>query len=244
VARIVPQRAGICPLYLEATEFAAPLWLCHRSLEATGHALIAQGRLADLLRRVSAFGVTLARIDVRQEASRHADTLSTITRALGLGSYDEWDESARLEFLLRELTSRRPLIPVDLETSPDVREVLDTFHMIAHTPAGSLGAYVISMTGCASDILAVELLQKEAGVASPLRVVPLFETSRDLKQAGAVMDVLLALPWYRTRAGGRQEVMIGYSDSAKDVGRLTAGWDLYRAQEEIVAACPAGPRWL
>ena len=68
-------------------------------------------------------------------------------------------------------------------------------------------------------MLAVELLQKAARVAPPLRVVPLFETSRDLQQAGAVMDTLLAEPWYRARIGGRQEVMIGYSDSAKDVGR-------------------------
>src|SRR5690606_25571105 len=75
------------------------------------------------------------------------------------------------------------------------------------------------------------------GVPYPLRVVPLFETSRDLGNAGAVMDALLAIPWYRERTGGRQEVMIGYSDSAKDVGRLAAGWDLYRAQEEVIRAC-------
>jgi phosphoenolpyruvate carboxylase len=109
--------------------------------------------------------------------------------------------------------------------------------MIARAPSGSLGAYVVTMTRHASDVLAVELLQKDARVASPLRVVPLFETSRDLHHAGAVLDALLAVPWYRARIGGRQEVMIGYSDSAKDVGRLTAGWDLFKAQEEVVAAC-------
>jgi phosphoenolpyruvate carboxylase len=109
--------------------------------------------------------------------------------------------------------------------------------MIARTPAGSLGAYVITMTRSASDILAVELLQKEARVAKPLRVVPLFETSADLQHAGGVIDRLLQIPWYRARTGGRQEVMIGYSDSAKDVGRLTAGWELYKAQEAVVAAC-------
>ena len=109
--------------------------------------------------------------------------------------------------------------------------------MIARMPAGSLGAYVITMTRGASDVLAVELLQKEA--ASPRRcgVVPLFETARDLQNAGAIVDDLLGLPWYRERIGGRQQVMLGYSDSAKDVGRLTAGWELYKAQEAIVAAC-------
>ena len=114
--------------------------------------------------------------------------------------------------------------------------------MIARIPPGSLGAYVITMASRASDVLAVELLQKVSGVAAPLRVVPLFETSRDLENAGAILDTLLPIPWYRERINGRQEVMVGYSDSAKDVGRLAAGWDLYRAQEEIVAAVPA-PRY-
>lgn len=224
-------------VYVDPDEFVSTLRLCHRSLEETGHALIADGRLTDLLRRAAAFGVTLARIDVRQDSSRHTEALAAITSALGLGSYADWDEAARIQFLLRELHGRRPLIPPDLDTTPEVRDVLDTFRMMARAPAGSLGAYVITMTRRASDVLAVELLQKEARVPIPSRVVPLFETSQDLQNAGAVVDSLLGIPWYRERTGGRQEVMIGYSDSAKDVGRLTAGWDLYKAQEEIVAAC-------
>jgi phosphoenolpyruvate carboxylase len=224
-------------VYVEATDLAAALSLCHRSLEATGYGLVAAGRLTDLLRRVSAFDVTLARIDVRQHADRHTDALATVTAALGLGSYADWGEPQRIAFLLGELAGRRPLVPADLDATPEVHDVLDTFRMIARAPEGSLGAYVISMARRASDVLAVELLQKEARVAAPLRVVPLFETSLDLQHAGAVMDGLLGLPWYRTRTRGRQEVMIGYSDSAKDVGRLTAGWDLYKAQEAIVTAC-------
>jgi phosphoenolpyruvate carboxylase len=108
--------------------------------------------------------------------------------------------------------------------------------MIARLPPGSAGAYVITMASRASDVLAVEFLQMTAGVSSPLRVVPLFETSRDLANAGAIVDALLAIPWYRGRIAGRQEVMIGYSDSAKDVGRLAAGWDLYKAQEAVLSA--------
>ena len=112
--------------------------------------------------------------------------------------------------------------------------------MIAAAPAGSLGAYVITMSRSASDVLAVELLQKALRVATPLRVVPLFETARDLAAAGPAIDRLLGVPSYRARViagGGRQEVMIGYSDSAKDIGRVAAAWELYRAQEAIVAAC-------
>jgi phosphoenolpyruvate carboxylase len=224
-------------IYVEPTDLIADLRLCHRSLSDTGHALIAAGQLTDVIRRVTVFGVTMARIDVRQDSSRHAETLAEITSALGLGSYTEWDEAARVRFLERELAGRRPLIPPDLDPGGDTREVLDTFRMIARAPVGSLGAYVITMARNASDVLAVELLQKEAQVPAPLRVVPLFETSRDLRHAGAVIDALLGVPWYRARIGGRQEVMIGYSDSAKDVGRVTAGWDLYNAQHDVVAAC-------
>jgi phosphoenolpyruvate carboxylase len=224
-------------IYLDAPELLEPLQLCHRSLEATGNGLIAGGRLIDVMRRVVTFGLSLARLDIRQDSARHEDALAAVTSALGLGSYADWDEARRLEFLVRELAGRRPLIPADLDASPAVGDVLDTFRMIARTPPSSLGAYVITMTRAASDVLAVELLQKEAGVSPPLRVVPLFETSKDLPNAGAAVNALLGIPWYRERTKGRQEVMIGYSDSAKDVGRLAAGWDLYRAQEDVVRVC-------
>jgi phosphoenolpyruvate carboxylase len=223
--------------YVEAHEMSAALALCERSLRETGYGVVAEGRLLDLRRRLGVFGLTLARLDIRQDASLHTETLAAITSAVGLPSYAELDETARVAFLLRELEGRRPLIPADFAPPPELRDVLDTFRMIAKTPPESLGAYVITMTQSASDILAVELLQKEAGVARPLRTVPLFETSRDLRQAADVLSSLLDLPWYRGRIAGRQEVMIGYSDSAKDVGRFSAGWDLYKAQEAIVAAC-------
>jgi len=163
--------------------------------------------------------------------------LTAITSALGLGAYEEWNEEQRIEFLLRELGNPRPLVPHRLDAPADVQDTLETFRMIGAQPPESLGAYVITMTRSASDILAVALLQQEAAVAPPLRIVPLFETSRDLEQAGAVLDRLLSIPWYRDLIGGRQEVMVGYSDSAKDVGRLAASWDLHCAQEAIVDTC-------
>ena len=98
-----------------------------------------------MLRRVSAFGMTLARLDIRQDASRHTETLAAVTSALGLGSYADWDEAKRVDFLLTELAGRRPLIPADLKPASEVQDVLATFRMIARTPAGSLGAYVITM---------------------------------------------------------------------------------------------------
>ena len=123
---------------------------------------------------------------------------------------------------MRELAGRRPLVPPHLEASPEVQDVFDTFRMLARLPSGSLGAYIITMASVPSDVLAVELLQREFGVARPLRVVPLFETADDLRQAGSMLRQLLSMPWYRERINGHQEVMIGYSDSAKDVGRFGA----------------------
>lgn len=215
------------------------LMLASRSLEETGQGVVAEGRLLDLIRRLHCFGLHMVRLDIRQESDRHTDTLDAITRHLDIGSYAEWPEEKRVEFLLTELSSRRPLIPDDLPTSADVREVLDTFAMLPTLPSDSLGAYVISMAHGASDVLAVELLQKEAGVARPLRVVPLFETIDDLRASQDIIASLLAIPWYRSRIDGRLEVMIGYSDSSKDGGRLAAAWELYRAQERLVALCKA-----
>ena len=224
-------------VYLEATALTAPLRLCFDSLVESGDGILAQGRLTDLLRRLSVFGLVLARLDIRQESDRHTQALDAVTRALRLGSYAEWDEDRRCDFLLRELDNPRPLAPRQLDLEPETRDVLDTFQAIARIHPESLGAYVVTMTHQASDLLAVHLLQQDAGVSPPLRVVPLFETAADLQRAPEVMDRLLAIAAYRQRIGGRQEVMVGYSDSAKDVGRLTAGWELYKAQERIVSAC-------
>ena len=233
-ARDVPSPDDV---YLDARSLHEPLRLCYDSLVATGNVETASGRLLDVLRRVAAFGVTLAPLDIRQESGRHTEALDAITMALRLGSYAEWDEARRIEFLVRELDNPRPLIPPDLNTTPEVEDVLETFAEIAHIHPESLGAYVITMTHQASDVLAVELLQKAARMPRPLRVVPLFETANDLRNAGEIVDRLLAIDWYRRRINGRQEVMVGYSDSAKDMGRLSAGWQLYKTQETIVEIC-------
>ena len=141
------------------------------------------------------------------------------------------------------LAQDRKLTPPRMPMNARVAEVLDTFRMLAAIHPESLGAYVITMAGQPSDVLAVELLQREAGVDPPRRVVPLFETARDLRAAGAddrraAVDSVVPRPRHAPR-GQAQEVMVGYSDSAKDVGRLAAAWELYKAQEAIVAASRA-----
>ncbi|MGE8498401.1 MAG: phosphoenolpyruvate carboxylase [Pseudomonas sp.] len=218
-------------------DLMAPLELCFQSLHACGMGVIADGPLLDCLRRAATFGLFLVRLDVRQDSTRHAAALSEITDYLGLGNYAEWDEDTRLAFLLTELESRRPLLPGHFKPSGDTAEVLATCREVAAAPAASLGSYVISMAGSASDVLAVQLLLKEAGLQRPMRVVPLFETLADLNNAGTVIDRLLRLHGYRARLHGPQEVMIGYSDSAKDAGTTAAAWAQYRAQETLVKIC-------
>ena len=225
-------------IYRQSEQLRAPLMLCYDSLVECGDQMIADGRLTDILRRLDAFGLTLLKLDIRQEAGRHAAAIDAITQYLGLGSYAEWDEARRQEFLVSELNSKRPLIastfPAPGETSDEVSEVLATFRMLASENPESFGAYIISMASRPSDVLAVALLQKECRVLQPLPVVPLFERLDALRGASACMDRLFEIEWYKEHIGGRQEVMIGYSDSAKDAGILSAAWGLYQAQAELV----------
>lgn len=238
-ASLHDERAASTDAYTDASQLADVLQLCRRSLESTGNSLMASGRLTDILRRVAVFGLTLTRLDLRQEAARHTEAVEWIARTCGWGRYTDLPEHERQQVLVRELTSRRITHErLALANADDrVRDVIETFKMAARLPADSLGAYVITRASVPSDVLAIEFLQMVAGSRTPQRVVPLFETAADLQRAGAVMNELLAIPWYRDRIGGRQEVMIGYSDSAKDAGRFSAAWALYRAQEEVIAAC-------
>lgn len=218
-------------------ELLEPLLLCHRSLHDCGMGLIADGQLLDTIRRTTTFGLTLGRLDIRQDAARHSSALNEITQWLGLGEYAKWDEAQRQDFLLAELSNRRPLLSSDFVPSAEAQEVLATCQVIAQSAPDALGSYVISMASAPSDVLAVQLLLKEAGLKRPMRIAPLFETQDDLHNAAGVIEQLLSLEDYRKRLLGPQEVMIGYSDSAKDAGTTAAAWSQYRAQEELVAVC-------
>ncbi len=225
---------GPAPAHTSADTLLAPLMAIYDSLHECGDGVIADGRLTDIIRRLHGFGLNLMRLDIRQEASRHAEVLDAVTRYLDMGSYLDWDEERRIAFLVGELSRKRPLIPDDVPLKRNAREVLDTFHMLARQDPDALGAYVISMASTPSDVLAVELLQRECGIRRPLRVVPLFERLDALEGTAECMTRLFSIDWYFKHIAGRQEVMIGYSDSAKDAGQLAAAWGLYRAQEALV----------
>ncbi|MEZ8309108.1 phosphoenolpyruvate carboxylase [Vibrio splendidus] len=214
-----------------------PLYACYQSLHECGMGVIADGSLLDTLRRLKAFGVHLVRLDVRQESTLHSDVLSELTRYLGIGDYDQWSEQDKIAFLTNELSSKRPLLPRDWEPSEQVKEVLDTCKVVAAQPREAFGAYVISMARTASDVLAVHLLLQECGCPYRMDVCPLFETLDDLNNSEAVMKQLMSIDLYRGFIQNHQMVMIGYSDSAKDAGVMSAGWAQYDAMDKLVKVC-------
>ncbi|MDO9935424.1 phosphoenolpyruvate carboxylase [Glaesserella parasuis] len=211
-----------------------PLYDCYQSLHQCGMRIIANGGLLDCLRRIRCFGLGLSRLDIRQESTRHEMAIAEITRYIGLGDYSQWTEDDKQAFLVRELSSRRPLVPTNWTPSPETKEILDTCKVVAEQPEGVISAYVISMAREASDVLAVHLLLKEAGCKTTIPVSPLFETLDDLDHCEKVMTDLFNIGWYRGVINNKQMVMIGYSDSAKDAGMLAASWAQYRAQEALV----------
>jgi len=228
------QHSNAKDIITRTQQLKQPLELCYQSLKAMGMHSIANGLILDILRRVACFGINLVKLDIRQDGERHGDTLSELTRYLGLGDYNAWNEADKQAFLLQELNSKRPLIPACWKPSAEVQEVLDTCKVVAQTDPQALGIYIISMARQASDVLSVQLLLKESGCPFRIPVAPLFETLDDLNNAADVMERLFAVDWYRGYINGEQHVMIGYSDSAKDAGVMAASWGQYKAQETLV----------
>ena len=225
------------PPVLFTQDVVSPLQQCRTSLAEVGLSAIADGKLLDLIRRLDSFGAHLVTLDVRQESTRHSDVIGEITTALGLGNYSEWSETDKQTFLKAEITNPRPLLPLNFTASEPCQEVLDTFRVIAETPREALGCYVISMASEPSDVLAVQLLLKATGGPLDLPVSPLFETLDDLDGAPSTLESLLSDAEFRERTSHSMVVMIGYSDSAKDAGMLSAGWAQYRAQEALLNIC-------
>ena len=214
-------------------EIIQPLNDVYRSLSLVKCQIIADGIVLDLIRRAHTFGLNLTKLDIRQEAARHYKLITSVCKKLGIADYSKLSEEAKIQFLSKEYKSRRPLIPQNIKLDADDRETWKTFKMISESPRECLGAYVISMASNVSDILVVMLLQKEAGIKSCLRIVPLFETLSDLQNSHIVMENLFKHSWYVNYFKKNQEIMIGYSDSSKDAGKFAASWAQYCAQEKL-----------
>jgi phosphoenolpyruvate carboxylase len=230
--------------YRGPLELLRELRLLDASLRANGAELAAEVWLGRFLRQVSAFGLNLSVMEVRQEASRHHATLDEILAGNDRPGYLQLDPASRAE-LLNSLLQERGLLPA-LDLSESSEDVWMTFRAIAegHARFGEqcLDTYVISMTSSAADVLAVLLLARLAGVSDALDIVPLFETAADLQTSPLIIAELFACEPYRSHLatrGNRQQVMIGYSDSNKSEGYLAAHWALYEAQGDLARLCNA-----
>ncbi|MDC3395781.1 phosphoenolpyruvate carboxylase [Candidatus Pelagibacter sp.] len=220
-------------LLQDKNEILKPLRDIRESLNSNNSQHIANSDLLDLIRRVRCFGINLARLDIRQESSRHEQLLNEILKKKSKINYSNLNEQKKISLLNNLIKQKKYFLDKLNIINKENKEVWDTFKQISKEPAQCLGAYVISMTSKASDILSVYFLQKQAQTKNLLRVVPLFETLDDLKNAKDVMENLFKLSWYRKLINHQQEVMIGYSDSSKDAGKLSASWHQYKLQEEL-----------
>jgi phosphoenolpyruvate carboxylase len=240
--------------YASVEEFLTELEVVSGSLMSNGGAEVARGRLRALIHAARAFRFHLAPIDLRQNSDVHERVVAELFHRAGTNiDYVAAPETEREACLLRELSAPRLLgspfmfytdeTRSELEIARAIREIQSSFGQQA------LPHYIISKTASSSDLLEAMLLMREAGIMRPgdeqptmsVRIVPLFETIDDLRRCESVMDRFLSLPGIMTIVrgswGGVLEVMLGYSDSNKDGGFLTSGWELYQAEARLTNLC-------
>ncbi len=238
------------PPYATPDELLADLDVIDASLRANGSALLADDRLARLRDAVDVFGFHLSGLDMRQNSDVHEEVIAELLAWAGVHpDYAALSEPERVEVLVAELSTRRPLIRDDAELSELARKELDIVFAAARAVRvfgpEAVPNYIISMCQSVSDMLEAAILLKEAGlldvsgedVYAPIGIVPLFETIDDLQRGSSILESVLDLPQYRAMVHARgesQEVMLGYSDSNKDGGYLAANWALYRAELDLV----------
>jgi phosphoenolpyruvate carboxylase len=232
--------------YPEAARYRTDLAVLDRSLRAAGFADVAEQDLRDMLRRVDVFGFHLASLDVRQHSNVHDRVVGELLAAGGRPGYLEMDEAARRATLVEVLTA--PITPTRERDglSADAREVLATLDVLgrARRELGPRACerYVTSFTREVSDLLEVVFLSRAAGLApGELRPVPLLEQLEDLDRAEQIAAALLEEPVLRTEIGNELEIMVGYSDSGKQVGYVASSIALRRAQRALAeVAAKAG----
>ncbi len=245
---VAQQAIGDASAYRDSDELLADLSIIEKSLVANGSGVLAKGHLKAVGRAVEVFGFHLAALDLRQNSDVHERTVGEMLGLVQPGiEYSALAEPERIRLLLMELATARPLsspfLSYSAETESEVAILRATAEAHRHYGPTSVPHYVISKTTGVSDILETAVLLKEAGLLRPhpgaldLDIVPLFETIEDLRNCSTVMDELLGLPEYARLLESRgrvQEVMLGYSDSNKDGGFLTSGWELYKAEIALV----------
>ena len=240
---------GFLEPYATVEEFLNDLKKLQRSLHENGSQLLAEGRLADIIRSVSVFGFHMMPLDLRQHASKHADVVAELFQHAGLEDYNSLNEEQKQAALLRELIHQRPLYSPFITYSDHTRHELAIFNEARKIKdefgEDAVTQSIISNCEQPSDLLALALLLKESGLLvvengkphSRINIVPLFETIEALENACPVMETMFRLDWYDAlleSRGNIQEIMLGYSDSNKDGGYVTSSWCLYQAELGLV----------
>jgi phosphoenolpyruvate carboxylase len=236
--------------YESIEEFIADLDVIGDSLTAYGSKPLTKGRFRILRRAADCFGFHLGTLDLRQNSAVHATTIAELLRAVDPGlRFEELDEDERIALLSQELASRRPLVRPNWQYSEATAGELEIFSAardgMKKYGVGAIATAIVSNTRSVSDLLSLGVLLKEFGMITPegrsnINIVPLFETIGDLRNSVGIMERLLSIPAYRKlvdSCGGLQEIMIGYSDSNKDGGYVTSGWELYKAEVGLVELC-------
>ncbi|MFT7574718.1 MAG: phosphoenolpyruvate carboxylase [Alphaproteobacteria bacterium] len=246
---VVPNRPAIGTAlpYLVPTELDADLAIIDASLRATGCEALTNGRLRRLRRAIDCFGFHLAALDMRQNSDVHEATIAELLAAVDEGAnYADLDEAQRITLLKNELANTRPLVRPHQTYSEQTTREFDILKAAkaAHNTFGAQAVPTSIISNCrgVSDLLTLAILLREAGLLttagdSSINIVPLFETIEDLRNSISIMDELLSIPAYRRLVdsrGGLQEVMLGYSDSNKDGGYVTSGWELHKAEIGLV----------
>ncbi len=231
--------------YATGADLLGDLRLVQESLRQNRGRHVAAGMLHRLIEKVRLFGLQIVPLEVRQDARLHRATLATVFRAYGLcEDYEALPEAEKQALLTAEIASPRPLFPPEPDFDPDTNRVIAMWRMVAEAQRrfgpGAIDTAIASRSEHPSDALALLLFASKAGVAQTLDLVPLFETIADLHNAPAVMSTLFDNPAYLRHLvvrGGRQQIMLGYSDSNKDGGYFASNWNLYRAQRDLAALC-------
>ena len=240
---------GFLEPYATVEEFLNDLKKLQRSLHENGSQLLAEGRLADIIRSVSVFGFHMMPLDLRQHAGKHADVVAELFQHAGLEDYNSLNEEQKQAALLRELSHQRPLYSPFITYSDHTRHELAIFNEARKIKdefgEDAVTQSIISNCEQPSDLLTLALLLKESGLLvvengkphSRINIVPLFETIEALENACPVMETMFRLDWYDAlleSRGNIQEIMLGYSDSNKDGGYVTSSWCLYQAELGLV----------
>ncbi len=229
------QEIDLLSIYADSLDIAAVLKNCYNSLLQIGAKVLARGEILDLIRQFNCFGLHLMPIDLRQNAKIHANTMQYLVTKIGLVDYATLSEQEKQQLLYKLIRDPKQALLAPEIINNDPTNVLQTLNVLNRLPANSCNNYIIAMCQNVSEILLVLYFQVAVGLNQLIPIVPLFETGNALINSSQILEQLFSSAVYRKLINNYQQVMIGYSDSAKDIGILAANWLLFETQGKLLS---------